>query len=52
MFLIPVYGEGTLNSEMLKKGQFCPKTGHADPEREQKYSSTLSLTSAVDDGVA
>ena len=31
-----------------KKGQAYPRTGHEGPEREQKYSSTLSLTSVVD----
>ena len=30
------------------KGKAHPITGHEDPEREKRYSSTLSLTSAVD----
>ena len=30
------------------KGKFHPRTGHADPEGEQSYSSTVSLTSALD----
>ena len=32
------------------KGKFHPGTGHAGPEGEQTYSSTLSLTSALDGG--
>jgi hypothetical protein len=28
-----------------------PRTDHEEPEGEQKYSSTLSLTSALDGGV-
>jgi len=28
--------------------KFHPITGHEDPEREYMYSSTLSLTSAID----
>jgi len=27
-----------------------PRTGHEDPEKEQRYNSTLSLRSALDDG--
>ena len=30
------------------KGKGHPITGHEGPEREQRYSSTLSLTSALD----
>ena len=30
------------------KGKGHPRTGHEDPEGEQRYSSTLSLTSALD----
>ena len=30
-----------------KKGKVHPSTGHEDPEGEQRYSSTLSLTSAL-----
>ena len=29
-------------------GQICPRTGHEGPEREYRYNSTLSLTSALD----
>ena len=32
------------------KGKVRPKTGHKDPEGEQKYSSVLSLTSVLDGG--
>jgi hypothetical protein len=32
------------------KGKGHPTTGHESPEREQRYSSTLSLTSALDGG--
>ena len=35
--------------EMTKNGKIRPETGHEDPEREQSYCCTLSLTSAVDD---
>ena len=30
------------------KGKFHPKTGHESTEEEYRYSSTLSLTSALD----
>ena len=30
------------------KGKGHPRTGHGDPEREYRYSSTLSLTLALD----
>jgi hypothetical protein len=30
------------------KGKVHPTTGHEDPEGEKSYSSTLSLTSALD----
>jgi len=30
------------------KGKVRPRTGHEGPEGEQRYSSTLSLTSAID----
>ena len=30
------------------KGKFHPTTGHEDPQAEYRYSSTLSLTSALD----
>jgi hypothetical protein len=32
------------------KGKVHPRTGHDGPERENRYSSTLSLTSALDGG--
>jgi hypothetical protein len=32
------------------KGKVHPTTGHEGPEGEQRYSSTLSLTSALDGG--
>jgi hypothetical protein len=35
----------------LVKGKGHPRTGHEDPEGECRYSSTLSLTSALDGGV-
>jgi hypothetical protein len=33
-----------------KKGKFRPMTGHDTPEGEEKYISTLSLTSSLDFG--
>ena len=32
------------------QGKGHPRTGHEGPEGEQMYSSTLSLTSALDGG--
>jgi hypothetical protein len=32
------------------KGKGLPRTGHEGPEGEWRYSSTLSLTSALDGG--
>jgi len=32
------------------KGKVHPRTGHEGPEGEERYSSTLSLTSALDEG--
>ena len=32
------------------KGTLHPITGHKGPEVEQRYSSTLSLTSVLDEG--
>ena len=32
------------------EGKVYPRTGHAGPEGEKRYSSTLSLTSALDGG--
>jgi hypothetical protein len=34
----------------IKKGRFRPRAGHKCPQREYRYSSTLSLTSAPDRG--
>jgi len=34
----------------VDKGEFHPISGHDGPERELRYSSTLSLTSALDGG--
>ena len=32
------------------KGKVCPTAGHEGPDGEYRYSSTLSLTSALDEG--
>jgi hypothetical protein len=32
------------------RGKVLPRAGHEGPEGEQRYSSTLSLTSALDEG--
>ena len=32
------------------KNNICPRTGHEGPEEECRYSSTLSLASALDGG--
>ena len=32
----------------VKKGRVRPRRDHESPERQQKYSSTLCLTSALD----
>jgi hypothetical protein len=32
----------------ISKGKVYPKTGQEGPEREESYSSTLSVTSALD----
>ena len=32
------------------EGKVCPRRGHEDPEEEYNYTSTLSLTSALDGG--
>ena len=32
----------------LGKGKARPRTGHEGPKQEKSYSSTLSLTSALD----
>jgi hypothetical protein len=36
--------------EGKSKGKFLPRRGHGGPEGEQMYSSTLSLTLALDMG--
>ena len=46
--LSPVSIEYT--SENLSKGKGLPTTGHEGQEGEQRYSSTLTLTSAIDGG--
>ena len=33
------------------KGNVHPITGHEDPEAEYRYSSTITLTSALDGGM-
>jgi hypothetical protein len=35
------------NNKGKGKGKVHPRTGHEDPEVEKRYSSTLSLTSAL-----
>ena len=37
-------------SSSIWKGKVHPRTGHEGPKGEQRYSSTLSLTSALDGG--
>jgi hypothetical protein len=32
----------------IRKGKVHPRTGNKGPEEEKKYSSTISLTSALD----
>jgi hypothetical protein len=44
---IPVRG-GDMQSK--GKGTVHPRTGHEDPKGDYRYSSTLSLTSALDGG--
>ena len=39
-----------IGKRRLKKGKVCSKTGCEIPEREQKFNSTLSVTSALDGG--
>ena len=38
------------NNNNNNKGKVHPRTGHGGPEGEQRYSSTLSLTSVLDGG--
>jgi hypothetical protein len=35
----------------VRQGKVRPRTGHEGPEEEERYSSTLSLTSELDGGV-
>ena len=37
-----------INKKAKKKDKVRPRTGHESPEEKQRYSSTLSLTSALD----
>jgi hypothetical protein len=37
-------------AQVKGKGKVLPRTGHEGPEGELRYSSTLSLTSALDEG--
>jgi hypothetical protein len=38
----------TVKPALRHKGKFYPKIGHVGPEKEKTYSSTLSLTWALD----
>ena len=40
----------TCTTALLRKGKAHPLTGHEGPEGKERYSSTLSLTSALDVG--
>ena len=40
----------TLTHILNGKGKVHPRTGHEGPKTEQRYSSTLSLTSTIDEG--
>jgi len=42
--------EKSLQGKGKKKGKFRPITGHDTPEGEERYISTLSLTSSLDLG--
>jgi len=37
-------------SKILQESKVHPNTGHESPEGKERYSSTLSLTSALDGG--
>jgi hypothetical protein len=39
---------GDCEIRVVSKSNFHPRTGHEDPEGEEGYSYTLSLTSALD----
>jgi hypothetical protein len=45
---IPFPQENNMNSRGRGKGKGRPRTGHEGPEGEERYSSTFSLTSALD----
>ena len=49
---MPVYSSGTdrLKAGWVEKGKVRPRTGNEGPEGESSYSSTISLTSALDRG--
>jgi hypothetical protein len=40
----------TVRGEVTGRGKVHPRRGHEGPEGEYRYSSTLSLTSALDGG--
>ena len=40
--------QNSASEKEIKKGKVRPRTDHEGPEGEQRYSSTLSLTSALD----
>jgi hypothetical protein len=44
------YGSTERIKFIVKQSKIPPKTGHEGPEGELKYSSTLSLTLALDEG--
>ena len=44
----PIFSGQSRN--LVPKGKLNPRTGHEGPEGQQRYSSTLSLTSALDMG--
>jgi hypothetical protein len=39
-----------VDKNVISKHKVHPRTGHDGPEMEERYSSTLSLTSAPDGG--
>jgi len=45
-----VIHEQTNRPSTTAKGKIHPRTGHGGPDGEKRYSSTLSLTSALDGG--
>ena len=44
----PLCWEDHVSDEQSGKGKVLPRTAHESPEEDYKYSSTLSLTSALD----